>query len=198
MIPAERALPPADHPGPRVGWWGIALLVLTEAVLFGALVSSYFLLRFNAPTWPPNDVSPPQFTVPIINTVLLLLSSAAMIWGETGIRAGQRMRLTWGLLGAAVFAAIFLGLQVREYLRAEFTPQDHTYGSLFFTITGLHGLHVLTGFILILALLWWSVLGLFSQRRHTLITNIGIYWHFVTLVWVFLIFPTVYVSPYWH
>ncbi|HEX2864334.1 MAG TPA: cytochrome c oxidase subunit 3 [Deinococcales bacterium] len=174
---------------------GVILLMVTEFAMFAAFAASDFYLRFNAAAWPPPGVKPPELLVPLINTALLVLSSAAVIWGEAGIKRGNRGRLSLGLGLAALLGAAFLALQVREYARSEFTPSDHTYGSLFFTLTGVHGLHVLTGVLLLLALLGWSLAGSFSARRHALVSNIGLYWHFVTVVWLLLIFPTVYLAP---
>ena len=176
--------------------WGITLLIATEAALFACLVAAYFFLRSSAPVWPPNGVKLPELLIPLINTLLLVSSSVTMIWGEGGARRGNMNRLKLGLALTFVLGAVFFGLQLYEYSRSELAPTDSVYSSLFFTLTGLHGLHVLVGILSILVVLVWAQLGYFTQRRHLAVHNVALYWHFVDAVWVFLIIPTVYLSPY--
>jgi heme/copper-type cytochrome/quinol oxidase subunit 3 len=103
------------------------------------------------------------------------------------------------MMGAAatvVLGTIFLGLQIYEFARAEFSPTDHAYASLWFTVLGLHGLHVLIGLLLLLAVLVWTARGYFTPDRHTTVHTVSLYWHFVDAVWVILILPAIYLSPY--
>ncbi|GAA5534188.1 cytochrome c oxidase subunit I [Deinococcus aluminii] len=181
------------HALPR---WGLILLVLTEAALFGALVASWYFLGVNAPLWPPNGVRLPELTLPLMATVLLLASSVTVIFAGRGLRRGHRGRSLLGIVATIVLGAAFLGLQIYEFMHAEFTPTAHAYGSLWFTLLGLHGLHVLIGLLLLLAVLYWLRRGYFDKDRHTTVHTVSLYWHFVDAVWVILILPAVYLSPY--
>ena len=179
-----------------VGWWGMVLLILTEATLFAALVSSYFFLRFNSPTWPTGMIARPDLWLALINTVILLSSSWPMQMAVRNSRRGDRRGLQIGLAMALGLGVLFLILQGVEYARTAFTPQTNVYGSLFFTITGLHGLHVLGGLGLATVVLIRAGLGHFNERRYQAVENTALYWHFVDAVWI-VIFASLYLSPYW-
>ncbi len=191
---------PHHSEGPRsFGWWGMVWLIATEATLFAALIATYFFLRFRAgPVWPPDGIEKPTVELPLIMTAILLSSSIPVHWAEAGIRKGKQARLKLGLalgfLLGAVFVAITFGVEWPEKL-GEFTPRTNAYGSLFFTITGFHGLHVLVG----LALNAWTQVrawrGAFDERRHVTVQNFVMYWHFVDVVWIF-VFSTIYLSPH--
>src|SRR5689334_10325596 len=79
-----------------VDWWGMVLLILTEATLFAALLSSYFYLRFLNPAWPPAGIERPELVLPSVATVILLASSLPMHLADRGIRTGNQRRLRWG------------------------------------------------------------------------------------------------------
>lgn len=190
---AQGELPSAARDSSRLG---VLLLIATEAALFACLAASAFYLRSRAPAWPPNGVELPELLLPLLNTALLLSSSVTMAWGEGGARRGARGRLALGLGLTLLLGAAFLGVQAFEYGRAEFAPADHAYASLFFTLTGLHGLHVFVGVIAIAVVLLWAQLGYFGARRHLALHNVALYWHFVDAVWLLVILPTVYLSPY--
>jgi len=178
-----------------IGWWGTALLIANEAVLFASLIAGYFYLRFNSPIWPPRGNEPPELPLPLLMTMLLLASSAAMMIAERGIQHGNRARLRLGLAAAFVLAAIFISLQALEYSRTAFTPQQNSYTALFFTITGLHGLHVLVALLANLVLQIQAGFGYFNQTRHQAVQSVSLYWHFVDVVWIVVLF-TVYLSPH--
>jgi heme/copper-type cytochrome/quinol oxidase subunit 3 len=197
---ASAALAPAlprELAGPRAtGWWGVVLLIANEAALFGALLTGYFYLRFNAPTWPLGGIKPPDLLLPGINTVLLVSSSVAVMWAEHGVTRGHQWHLRLGLAVAFVLGLAFLGVQLYEYSQETFTPQVNAYGSLFYTITGLHGLHVLAGLIMLGVVQVRAWLGHFNERRYLGVQGAAMYWHFVDVVWLF-VFSIVYVSPHW-
>lgn len=185
--------------GPRsYAWWGIVWLILTEAALFAMLIFSYFYLRFRQPAWPPAGIDPPPLMLPLIMTVILWSSSLPVHLADRGIRRGSQTWLRWGLLAGFALGATFLALQVFvEYpaTLSEFTPHTNVYGSLFFVITGFHGFHVAVG---LLFSLWaqaraWA--GALTRDRHVTVQTFALYWHFVDIVWLFVLL-TVYLSPH--
>ena len=198
MTTAEHSLPHHVEGSRSFGWWGMVWLIATEATLFASLIASYFFLRFRyGPEWPPAGIEDPALELPIVMSVILLSSSIPVHLAEAGIEKGNATRLRWGLalgwlLGAA-FMVITFGIEWPETLH-HFDPQTNVYGSLFFTITGFHGMHVLVG----LALSAWAQVraarGAFDADRHTTIQNFAMYWHFVDVVWIF-VFLTLYISP---
>ena len=175
--------------------WGIAMLILTEAVFFACLLSAYFFLRSNNPVWPPNTIDLPEIVLPLAATVVLVSSSVVLIWAERRLKGGQLGLFKAGLFVTILLGVIFLGIQVYEYTELEFTPQSGAYGALFYTITGLHGLHVLVGVISLTVMLLWALLGYFTSKRHLSFSNISLYWHFVDGVWLF-VWTSLYLSPH--
>ena len=190
---------PEHTTGPRsYGWWGMAWLIATEATLFAALIATYFYLRFKSgPVWPPDGIAKPDLALPLVMSVILLSSSIPVHIADAGIKRGDQKRLRWGLALGFVLGAIFLaitwGIEWPEKLD-EFRPTTNAYGSLFFTITGFHSAHVAVG-LLISA--WTQVRawkGAFDERRHMTVQNFSMYWHFVDVVWLFVL-ATIYLSP---
>jgi cytochrome c oxidase subunit III len=175
----------------------MVLLITTEATLSTLLVFSYFYLRYLAPQWPPGGIEAPKLTRPIIATIILLSSSVPMVWAETGIKRGSQLRLRAGLLASFVLGVVFLLLQVWEYHDETFGPPTLAYGSLFFTSTSVHGLHVLGGLgmnVVVQARAWK---GRFTRDRHLAVQNAALYRHFVDAVWI-VIFSSLYISPHLH
>lgn len=184
--------------GRPTGWWGMVMFVATEATLFACLLGSYFYLRFQyGPQWPPPGIDKPKLLIPLVMTAVLVPSSLPVVWAEHGIRRGQRWRLRAGLAATLVMGLSFMALLVIEYHEdlAHFTMTTNVYGSLFYVITGFHGLHVLVGLTMIGWLLAASLRGgSFGAHRHERVRNVAIYWHFVDTVWVAILF-TIYLSP---
>jgi len=180
------------------GWWGMVLLIATESMLFGSLIASYFYLRFTSgPVWPPDDIAKPTLELPLILTAILWSSSIPVHLADAAIRRGNQARLRLWLALGFILGAIFLGLQVAvEYPEKllEFTPQTNAYGSLFYAITGLHGSHVAVGLAFSLWVQVRAWRGAFDSERHVTVQNFTMYWHFVDVVWAFVLF-TIYLTP---
>jgi heme/copper-type cytochrome/quinol oxidase subunit 3 len=177
-------------------WWGMLLLIATEATLFALLLVSYFYERFEAVgPWPP-DGADPKLLVPAVMTGLLMLSSIPAYLADSSIRRGEVERLRLYLASTLLLGAAFLALQAWEYsdelelLR----PQTNAYGSLFYTITGLHGAHVIVGLLLLGWVLLWAFRGRYGAHRHLAVEISSLYWHFVHVVWLF-VFLSLYLSP---
>lgn len=176
------------------GWWGMWALIATEAALFGYLLFSYFYIQSQVSgPWPVGG--PPKMQIALPDTIVLLVASATMWWGEKGVRTGRPGQLKLGLLATVLLGIVFLGLQLLEWHNKPFHLTTDVYGSLYFTVTGFHMAHVVAGLLMLVALLVWSLLGYFDERRHSAVSIGAIYWHFVTAVWV-LVFLSLYVSPY--
>jgi heme/copper-type cytochrome/quinol oxidase subunit 3 len=176
------------------GWWGMVLFIVAELALFGSALAAYFFLRFHSPEWPPPGIEEPDLTLGGLATVLLLASSVPMLWAERSIARGRVGQLRLGIAIAVILALAFLSIQAWEYADATFTYRDSAYGSLFFTITSLHALHLIGGIAIALFLEARSFAGHFDGDRHLPVQTGALYWHFVDLVWI-AIFVSLYVSP---
>ncbi len=177
-----------------VGWWGVLMLILTEGSLFVYLLFTYYY------TWaqsggPLLPREPPSLDKSLPNTIILLLSSGAVLWADRGARNSRKGQLVGGLAVALVLGIAFIVIQGSEWNAQHFTLRESAYSSLFFTVTGFHLAHVVGGVLVLAALLLWSALGYFAGRRSAPVLIGGLYWHFVDAVWLFLFF-TFYITPH--
>jgi heme/copper-type cytochrome/quinol oxidase subunit 3 len=195
-VPTVIVAPPAARSrGRSVGWWGMVVVIATEGTIFLGLLSTYFFLRASSPRWPPAGVELPQLPLIIVFTVVLLGSSVPIFWAEAGIAAGHQGRLRAGLLASFVMGAAFLGNLGYEYSQLTFHWTDNAYASIFWTTTGLHGLHVLGGLLISLVVQAKAWSGKLSADRHVSMEVFSLYWHFVDGVWIF-VFSSLYLSAH--
>jgi heme/copper-type cytochrome/quinol oxidase subunit 3 len=180
---------PAGLSGPKLAvWWFLA----SEIMVFGGLIASYVVFRLGSATWA--DASHHlSMTFAAVNTVVLLTSSytvvRAFVAAEQGDLGAFRLNLGLTVLGGL----LFLGIKALEYtteIRAGFTPSSGIFWSFYYTMTGLHALHVLGGVVVNVIIL---VAAAGSLKRPYRVELAGLYWHFVDLVWIFL-FPLLYLS----
>lgn len=157
-------------------------------------------------TWPlvsnpvPEAVQGPQeamhWTIPLINTILLVTSSVTLTISHHALRAGHRDKVKKWLLGTIALAVIFLGFQAYEYYEAYahlgLTLDSGIYGSTFFILTGFHGLHVIMGTIMLIAICARVFKGHFTGPDHFGFEATAWYWHFVDVIWIAL-FVVVYI-----
>jgi cytochrome c oxidase subunit 3 len=168
---------------------GVVVALASEIMLFGAFFTAFFYVRYtNYPVYPPEPFEMPVDSTGI-NTAILVGSSFTMHWALVSIKRGNRRGLTLGLLFTLIMGLTFLGLQIREYalLHGEgFTPEHGAFATVFFGLTGLHGLHVFVGAVLLATALVRTLRGHYSPAKHMGVELSGIYWHFVDVVWVVL------------
>jgi heme/copper-type cytochrome/quinol oxidase subunit 3 len=175
------------------GKLGIWLFLASEVMLFGALFSTYIILRTGSVEWPHGELN---VGLGAVNTIILITSSVTMVmaWASLKLHNWGRHRLY--LIGTFLLAGVFLVNKYFEYAdhfnRGE-GPAHSTFLAIYFTLTGLHGIHILGGMVVMLyfigpgAKMWKSNPDQFANR----IEYTGLYWHFVDLVWIFL-FPVLY------
>jgi cytochrome c oxidase subunit 3 len=197
---AEVALSqPKDLPvGPigrhGIGYWGVGMLVVSEAALFAYLLFAYYYTGASAQHgWVLEPR--PDLKLALPNTVLLLASSLVAWIGERGILDRHRGKALFGFGGAFVMGAIFAAVQSYEWVSKPFSLGTSSYASLYFVTTGFHMAHVIIGLGVLAALFLWTALDYFSPRRRLTISAGVLYWHFVDVVWLF-VFTTYYLTPY--
>ena len=177
------------------GKFGIWLFLASEVMLFGSLFSALIVLRAGASSWPHGWEI---LNIPIgtINTMVLIGSSVTMVMAWASLKMNNfgafRRYLGSTVLLALVFL-VFKGIEYNEKFRHGYFPSTHNFFATYFTLTGLHGLHVIGGIIVNTYLLFpGSAMWKTEPERFTNRIEIaGLYWHFVDLVWIFL-FPTLY------
>ena len=172
---------------------GMLLFIGSEAMLFGAFFAALFFVRVvnEAPHWPPTGFHLPLF-VAGMNTIVLVTSSFTMHWSLQSIKRNNRVGMCAGLVLTILMGITFVVTQAREYSRIGFAPRDNAFASTFFGLTGLHGLHVIIGLLLLTFAAIRAFRGHFSAEHHHGLEIPGIYWHFVDVMWL-IVFITVYV-----
>ena len=174
---------------------GIWLFLASEVMLFGGLFSSYVLLRISAVEWPAgSDI----LNVPIgaVNTVVLIVSSVTMVMAFASLKLNDLGKFKLYLGATVGLALLFLTVKSFEYYE-KFShadlPSSSTYLAIYFTLTGLHALHIIGG-VIVNSYFLGPGSAMFQTSREQFINRIeaaGLYWHFVDLVWIFL-FPVLY------
>jgi heme/copper-type cytochrome/quinol oxidase subunit 3 len=175
--------------------WGLALFITTEAIIFTLLFVSYWYVRSGSTAWPPVGDAPPKLLIPLINTAILLSSSGTAIWAERGIKRGSQGQLRLGMAITFALGLAFLALQLNEYANEELVLQSSAYASFFFVITGFHTTHVFVGLMMWAYVQLRAWCGHFNAGKHLAVTNVGWYWHFVDVIWLFVL-AIVYISPH--
>jgi cytochrome c oxidase subunit III len=170
--------------------FGTILFLASELLFFGGLFAAYFSLRAETNPWPPPDV---ELSVGLVSvaTVLLVASSVTM---QAALRAGERRQPTamrrW-ILASMALGVAFLGIQGWDYAHLPFEVSSHAYGTMFYAMTGFHGLHVTAGIVLMAVVLGRMAEGAYRDGNLEGAHAIGYYWHFVDVVWLAL-FSTIY------
>ena len=176
-----------------VAWWGMVCVLVTEGAFFLYLLASYFYLASTSTNAFPTH-GPPEIRLALLNTCILFASSVTLELGKRAVRRGNNGRAAIGTGVTILLGLVFIALQLVEYSGHAGRPTDDAYASLFFTITGFHGLHVCVGILMLVVLFTRIVRGHFSAKRHTAVTNVTMYWHFVDVVW-FVVFTSLYLTP---
>jgi len=165
------------------------LFLVSDVSTFSAGFIYYAFIRAGA--WPPDHLPPLLGSLVVANTLLLVASSITFHYGHEALEAGNDRRYL-GLLGATLaLGIVFLGGQAYEYYELlvvdGFSLSTGVLGSAFYGLTGLHGLHVALGVLLIAIVFGQSLRGRYTAERDTAVRTTSLYWHFVDVVWLFLV-----------
>lgn len=185
---AEAVRPNVGVPHGRQGmWWFLG----SETITFGGVLVSFILMRLRHPEWG-DEAAHTLTSAGTLNTVILLSSSLLVVLAHQAAQSGNGKRAAGFLWGTLALGLLFLCVKGYEYsheIHEGFVPAKNLYWAFYFFMTGLHGLHVLVGLIAMAIVAVSSAKGRNLQR----VEVVGIYWHFVDVVWIFL-FPLLYVS----
>jgi heme/copper-type cytochrome/quinol oxidase subunit 3 len=186
-------LRPVRRRGYPTAWWGMVMVILTEGMVFVILIAAYLFLRASSPQWPPAGVELPNLSLSIPFSFVLWGSSIPIFWVESAIRKGRMDRVRLGLLISFIMGAAFVGYTIKDFNDLTFGWRDNAYGSAFYTIVGLHMIHVIVGLAMnaIVQIKAWQ--NKFNTERHITLDVFSLYWHFVDAVWL-VVFPTLFLS----
>ncbi|MEJ1990583.1 MAG: cytochrome c oxidase subunit 3 [Maritimibacter sp.] len=184
----------------RIGLrYGFILFIMSEVMFFLAWFWAFFKNALypmgpESPAvdgvWPPAGIETfDPWHLPLINTLILLLSGAFVTWAHHAlVHENNRKDLVQGLIGAVLLGLLFTFFQGYEYSHATFGLSGNIYGGVFFMATGFHGFHVIIGTLFLFVCLIRALRGHFTQEQHVGFEAAAWYWHFVDVVWLFLFF----------
>uniref|UniRef100_A0AAU6PC02 Cytochrome c oxidase subunit 3 n=1 Tax=Dusuna sp. TaxID=3133678 RepID=A0AAU6PC02_9HEMI len=178
--------------------FGMVMFILSEIMFFISFFWGFFHSSLCPGVevginWPPGGVKTfNPMNIPMLNTMILLSSGMTMTWSHNSLLLMYYDDMIKGLLMTVILGFYFSLLQLYEYMESPFCMCDSIYGSLFFMMTGFHGLHVIIGTLFIMIILMRSLMLHFSSLHHIGFEASSWYWHFVDLIWLFL-----YLSIYW-
>ena len=177
-----------ELPTGRLGmWWFMA----SEIVIFGGLIACFLLFRWRHPEWGV-EAEHTITAAGTLNTLVLLTSSLTMVLAHASVEQGAHERAARYLGVTLTGGLIFLVVKIYEYsheIGAGFVPARSLFWSFYYAMTGLHALHVIGGMVAI----FFVMLAVRRGREPQRVEYVGIYWHFVDVVWIFL-FPMLYLA----
>ncbi|HWE63375.1 MAG TPA: heme-copper oxidase subunit III [Chloroflexota bacterium] len=179
---------PHTNTGLPNGVLGVMLFLCSEMALFGSLIFMYLYERRSAPLWPPPGWHAFEWQLPTVNTVVLLSSGVTMHFAFQALRRGDVRRMLILLVLTIILGVGFLSGQVYEYKHVQGGMALHgsVFGATFFTLTGLHGIHVSLGVVFLLIVLANTLRGKYTATKNIVVHAATLYWHFVDAVWVVL------------
>jgi cytochrome c oxidase subunit 3 len=186
----------ADAPerGLETAKLGIWTFLATEVLLFGGLFTTYIVYRLKYPELFYTEHLKLSRPLGMVNTLILITSSLTMALGIASIKQGKQMATRVYISLTIAMACGFLGIKYLEWSE-DFAhglfPGTNLFFSLYFMMTGLHGIHVIAGIVALSCILVMAFRGKFSEEYSTPVEISGLYWHFVDLVWIYL-FPLLY------
>lgn len=189
-----------DHtPVVQIGLrYGMTLFIMSEVMFFVAWFwaffdSSLFPSQAIGAVWPPKDINAlDPWHIPLVNTLILLLSGTTVTWAHHSLLENDRKGLLSGLILTVILGIIFTSFQAYEYIHADFKLNTGIYGSTFYMATGFHGFHVIVGTIFLAVCYFRAKAGHYKPDHHFGFEAAAWYWHFVDVVWLFL-FATIYI-----
>jgi heme/copper-type cytochrome/quinol oxidase subunit 3 len=191
-VGAETAVLPAGHlASGKLGMW---IFLASEVILFGGLLASYLVLRQVSPGWAEQSA---HLSAPLgaLNTMVLLTSSLGIVLAFRAVDAGDSAGVKRWLGLTVLLGLVFLGIKAVEWtteIGAGFGPAAGGFWPFYYTMTGLHALHVTAGIVVNAVLLLMSARGALAGAEQR-VEFAGLYWHFVDIVWIFL-FPILYLT----
>jgi cytochrome c oxidase subunit III len=177
-----------QRPSKPAAWWGMVILIASEATLFGAFIGTYFYLRFRAPHWPPDGLPEPKVVLPLIMAAVLVSTSIPMALASRAAQARRLAATRFFVLVALIVQAGYFAYEVHDFSGQlkTFDITRNAYSSIYYTLLGADHAHVALGILFNLWLLAKLSRGLTTYRVHAT-QAIAWYWHAVNVLTVVVI-----------
>ncbi len=168
---------------PKLGMW---IFLASEVMFFSALIAAFLMYRLRGPADANHVLNIP---LTAFNTFVLLTSSMTVVLALAAAQRNDQAKLRLWLLISLLFGGTFLSVQMIEYFKLfeeGLTINSNMFGTVFFTLTGFHGTHVLIGLLWLVGIIVQAFRGRFSATYNMSLEIFGLYWHFVDIVWIIL------------
>lgn len=172
--------------------FGVIVFLASDIMLFAPFFAAYFLLRAGAEAWPPAGVELDTARAAVATAVLIASSFTLVASDRAAERSTGGPAVRRWLLVTIGLGALFLANQLAEYATLDFSAEDHTYGSVYWTLTGLHGLHVATGVGALTLLFIRSARSRSMAATASWQGGVSLFWHLVDVIWI-LVFATIWI-----
>ena len=165
---------------------GFLIFLCSESIIFLAFFTGYAILKQTAPSWYPEGLEGISTKLPLINTVVLISSSFVIYFAESYLHKKQLwgFRFTWFI--AMLMGGYFVYGQYVEWSELSFSLNSGVFGGMFYLLTGFHGLHVITGIVLMGLMLFRSFVPGNYTNGEMGVESVSLFWHFVDVIWIFL------------
>jgi heme/copper-type cytochrome/quinol oxidase subunit 3 len=169
-------------------WWGQVGVALIEGTMFCIFIATYFYVRLSMDTWPPPGDSMPRLIIPTLAWIPLLLSTGGSYWASEAAKKNDRFGMTLGLLVNFILGAVFLGMRAYSMKWFQFTWQNDAYGSVVWTILGLHTYDAIADLIFTAVLIAILLSGRIGPKQRQAVHVDSVVWYFIVLIWIPLYF----------
>ena len=177
-------LPSAALDSRSLVWWGTIVMSVIEAMVFAIAVGAYFYLRMLAHEWPPGRTGPPALTAATINLVILLVSVIPAVVLDRASRRKDLRVVRWALAANLIVGAAFLFFRWYELKALHCAWNSHAYGSITWTILGLHTSNLLTSLLETAIVLAYFLLKPVEDRHYLDARLDGVFWYFIVITWI--------------
>ncbi len=201
-VAGRRAIDVSELPNHAFGsrsimWWGGLTVIAVEVTVFAIVIASYFYLQGNEESWPPPDTQLPGLFWPTVNTFILLVSLLPNFFVKKAAEDMNMPKVRIGMVIADLFAIAFVTVRVFEFGALNVNWDSNAYGSVVWTLLGLHTVHLVTDLVdsLVLTVMMFTHHG-YEPKRFVDVSENCFYWFFVVLSWL-PIYAVLYWSPRW-
>lgn len=168
---------PQTQVGRPAAWWGMTILIASEATLFGTFIGTYYYLRFKTPAWPPGGLPEPKLVIPLVMLAVLVSTTVPMRMAATAARTGRLAATRFLIALALIVQSGYFAYEVHDFSDQlhRFDITRNAYSSIYYTLLGADHAHVLLGVLFNLWLLGKLVRGFTRYRIHA-VQAIALYW----------------------
>lgn len=189
----QKLQPIHDPRRKNLGLFGAIVFIVSESMFFMGVFLVWFYLRETSQTWPPLGIARPNIALPVVNTVIMAISTVAMLIAERGVARNNQRALINGTAIAAATGLLFMTVMILEFASLGFNPTTNAFGSSFVMVLVFHVLRVFAGVVIMAIVLVRALLGQLNSSRRALVQACAVYWYFIASIWL-VVFYFLYIK----